>query len=162
MIVGLGIKLKSVWMSMRSWKWTSLRLSQNPDIAARVLLKRANLSFFVLKIFMLWQMHIAPCVLQLFFLPVFCWLLLHSGTIRPLVVKKRIEWRLSGYHSLVVLILFFMLLVDHCQRFPRIGLWVWGRMCDPYVKVSFLTAIPQSSHRDISNLTLSVVLTFLS
>ena len=38
-------------------------------------------------------------------------------------------------------------LVDLCYRLTRIG-W-WGRMCDPYVKESFLTAIPQSFHRDI-------------
>jgi len=44
--VGLGIKLKS--MSVRSWRWTSLRLSRNPCIAARVLLKRANLSFVLM------------------------------------------------------------------------------------------------------------------
>jgi len=43
MIVGLGIKLKS--MSMRSWRWTSLRLPQNPCIAA---LKLINL-YFILK-----------------------------------------------------------------------------------------------------------------
>jgi len=41
-IVCLGIKLKS--MSVRSWRWTSLRLPQNPRIAVRVFLKRANLT----------------------------------------------------------------------------------------------------------------------
>jgi len=46
MIVGLGIKLKS--MSVRSWRWTSLSLPQNPCIAARVLLKRPNLSFVLM------------------------------------------------------------------------------------------------------------------
>ena len=63
---------------------------------------------------------------------------------------KGIEWRLLYFnHSLVVLILdfFFILLVDLCQGLPRI--WLWGRMCDPYVKESFLTAIPQSSCIDI-------------
>ena len=40
-----------------------------------------------------------------------------------------------------------MFLVDLCQGVPRI--WLWGRICDPYVKESFLTAIPQSSRRDI-------------
>ena len=63
---------------------------------------------------------------------------------------KGIEWRLLCVnHSLIVfiLLLFFMLLVDLCQGLPRI--WLWGRMCDPYVKESFLTAIPQSSCRDI-------------
>jgi len=43
MILGLGIKLKS--MSDRSWRWTSLRLPPNPCIAARMLLKTANLNF---------------------------------------------------------------------------------------------------------------------
>jgi len=61
------IKLKS--MSVRSWRWTSLRLPRNPRIAARVLLKRA---IWALSLCMLWQMHTAPCVFQLFFLPVFC------------------------------------------------------------------------------------------
>jgi len=46
MTVGLGIKLKS--MSAKSWRWTSLRLPLNPRIAARVLLKRANLSFVLM------------------------------------------------------------------------------------------------------------------
>jgi len=46
MTVGLGIKLKS--MSVRSWRWTSLRLPRNPHIAARVLLNRANLSFVLI------------------------------------------------------------------------------------------------------------------
>jgi len=81
MIVGLGIRLKS--MSVRSWRWTSLRLPQNPRIATRVLLNRANLSF--VPVCMWWQTHMAPCVFQLFFLPVFCWLCcilvpsLHNG-----------------------------------------------------------------------------------
>jgi len=42
MTVGLGIRLRS--LSVKSWRWTSLRLRRNPRIAARVLLKRANLS----------------------------------------------------------------------------------------------------------------------
>jgi len=46
MIVGLGIRLKSI--SVRSWRWTSLRLPRNPRIAARVLLKSANLSFVLM------------------------------------------------------------------------------------------------------------------
>jgi len=45
-IVGLGINLK--WMSVRSWRWTSFRLPQKPHNAARVLLKRANLSFVLM------------------------------------------------------------------------------------------------------------------
>jgi len=62
---------------------------------------------------------------------------------------KGFEWRLFYVnHSLVVFILFlFMLLVDLCHRLP--GIWLWGRMCDPYVSESFLTAIPPSSCRDI-------------
>jgi len=40
MIVGLGIKLKT--MSVRCWRWTSLRLPRNPRIATRVIVKRAN------------------------------------------------------------------------------------------------------------------------
>jgi len=63
---------------------------------------------------------------------------------------KGIEWRLLYVnHSLVVFILLilFMLLVDLRQGLP--GIWLWGRMCDPYVKESFLTALPQSSHTDI-------------
>jgi len=46
MTVGLGIRLKS--MSVRSLRWTSLRFPRNPRIAARVLLKRANLSFVLM------------------------------------------------------------------------------------------------------------------
>jgi len=59
--VGLGIQLKS--MSVRSWRWISLRLPWNPLIAARVLLKRANLSFVLLYV-----MTDAYGV----FLPIFC------------------------------------------------------------------------------------------
>ena len=46
MTVGLGIRLKS--MSVRSLRWASLRFPRNPRIAARVLLKRANLSFVLM------------------------------------------------------------------------------------------------------------------
>ena len=73
---------------------------------------------------------------------------------------KGIEWRLFYvYHSLVVLILFFMLLVDLWKGLTRIRQWGW--MCGPYVKECFLTAIPQSSRRN-TNLALSAILTFLS
>jgi len=50
--------------------------------------------------------------------------LLHSGAIPPLVVKTRgLNEDFSVNHSLVVLLLFFfMLLVDLCQGRPRIGL----------------------------------------
>jgi len=67
-LVGLRIKLKS--MSLMFWRCTSLRLPRNPHIAARVLLKRA---IWVLSLCMWWQMHMIPCVFQLFFLPVLCW-----------------------------------------------------------------------------------------
>jgi len=80
---------------------------------------------------------------------------------------KGIKWRLLYFnHSLVVFLflLLFMLLVDLCQGLPRIRLW--GRMCDPYVKESFLTAIPQSSRRDIqpcivSSLDFSLIVIFI-
>ena len=69
-------------------------------------------------------------------------------------------------HSLVVfiLLLLFMLLVDLCQGLPR--MWLRGRMCDPYVKESFLTAIPQSSRRDIqpcivSSVDFSLIIIFI-
>jgi len=48
MTVGLVITLKT--MSVRSWRWTSLRLPRNPRIAARVFLKRANLNFVLMYI----------------------------------------------------------------------------------------------------------------
>jgi len=66
-IVGLGIKLKS--MSVRSWRWTLLRLPRNPHIAVRVLLKRANLSF-VLMCVMADAYGYLP--FSVIFLPVFC------------------------------------------------------------------------------------------
>jgi len=43
-MLAIAYQLKS--MSVRSWR-TSLRLPRNPCIAARVLLNRANLSFFL-------------------------------------------------------------------------------------------------------------------
>jgi len=91
--VGLGIKLKS--MSVRSWRWTYLRLPQNPHIAARVLLKRAYLSF---DLSVSWQMHIAQWVIQLFFLPVFCWL---WCILVPSLVAKTRDWmKISQRQSL--------------------------------------------------------------
>ena len=149
MTVGLGIKLKS--MSVRSWRWTSLRLPQNPHIAARVLRKRANLSFVFMYI-------MTDAYGSLHFSAIFSdsllFTLLHSGATLTVVVKTTTrglnkDFSMSINHSLVVfiLLLLFILLVDLCQGLPRI--WLWGRMCDPYVKESFLTAIPQSSRRDI-------------
>jgi len=78
--------------------------------------------------------------------------LVHSAQCHPTICckDKEVKWRLLNVnHSLVILILllFFMLLVDLCKGLTSI--WLWGRMCDPSVKESFLTAIPQSSHRNI-------------
>ena len=147
--VGLGIKLKS--MSVRSWRWTSLYLPQNPLIAARVLLKRANLSFVLM--LWHWQMLMPPCVFQLF-----CqsFALLHSCAIPPVVKTRGLNEDFSMSITVWLYLSFscstwkhdnMMLLVDLCQGLP--GIWLWGRMCCPYVKESFLTAIPQSSRRDI-------------
>jgi len=79
---------------------------------------------------------------------------------------KGIEWRLLcvNHSSIVFILLLFMLLVDLCQGLPRI--WLWGRMCDPYVNESFLTAIPQSSRRDIqpcivSSVDISLIIIFI-
>jgi len=58
--VGLGIRLQS--MSVRSWRWTSLRLPRNPRIAARISSKEQT---WALSLCTLWQMHTAPCVFQL-------------------------------------------------------------------------------------------------
>ena len=84
MTVGQGIKLKSV--SVRSWRWTSLRLPRNPRIAARVLLERANLSF------VLSYVMTDACGSLRFSAIVSASLLftlLHSGAIPPVVVKTR-------------------------------------------------------------------------
>jgi len=87
MIVGLGIELKS--MSVRSWKWTSLRLPGNPRFAARVLLKRANLSF------VLYVCH-DRCTWLLAFYSYFFFqsfvdsvAFSESGAISPVVIKTR-------------------------------------------------------------------------
>ena len=75
---------------------------------------------------------------------------------------KGIEWRLLYVnHSLVVfiLLLLFMSLVDLCQELP--SMWLWGRMCDPYVKESF-SQLFHCPLAEISNLALTAVLTFLS
>ena len=136
MIVGLGIRLKS--MSVRSWRWTSLCLPRNPRIAARVLLNKANLSFVLMYVMTdaYGSKHFSA-IFSASLLTVAFWC--HPSTCED----KWIEWRLLYVnHSLVVLILllFFMLLVDLCHGLPRTGLW--GGMCYPYVKESFLTAIP--------------------
>jgi len=142
MVVGKpGIKLKS--MSVRSSRWISLRLPWNPRIAVRVLLKRANLSF-VLRCMWL-PAYFSPC-----FLLVFCWLCCILVPFLDLFCckYKGIEWRLLNYQSLfgytlLILLFFFMFLVDLCYGLSRI--WLWGRMCNSYVKESFLAAIPQFS-----------------
>jgi len=81
--VGLGIKLMKS-MSVRSWRWTSLRLPRNPRIAARVLLKRANLSFVLMYV-------MTDAYGSLHFSAIFSasllFTLLHSGAILPVVVK---------------------------------------------------------------------------
>ena len=138
MILGLGIKLKSCPWGPGGGPWTALRLPWNPLIVARVFLKRENLSF-VLVMTDAWCIWI-PMFFSYFFLPVFCWLccILSSPTCCE---NKGVQWTfLNVNHSLVVFIhFFFMLLVNLFQGLPRI--WLWGRMCDPYVKKSFLTAI---------------------
>ena len=73
-------------MSVRSWRWTSLHLPQNPRIAARVLLKRAN-----------WDMSLCNVITDaygsLHFSAIFSasilFTLLHSGAIPPIVMKTR-------------------------------------------------------------------------
>ena len=86
MIVGLGIKLKS--MSVMSWRWTSLCLPWNPRIAARVHLKRANLSF--VHMYVMTDAHGSLCFSVIFSASLlFTITLLHSGAISPVVVKTR-------------------------------------------------------------------------
>jgi len=55
----------------RGGQWTSFRLPRNPGIAARVLLKRANLSFVLT--YVMTDSHSSLHVSAIF-LPVFCWL----------------------------------------------------------------------------------------
>jgi len=73
-------------MFVRSWRWTSLRLLRNPRIGARVLLKRANLSFVLVNVMtdvygsLRFSAIISASLL---------FTLLHSGAIPPVVVKTR-------------------------------------------------------------------------
>jgi len=84
MTVSLGIRLKS--MSVRSWRWTSLRLPRTPRITARVLLKRANLSFFLV--------GYDRCIwLSAFFSYLFCQSFVDSWILVP---SLRLLWR-QGY-----------------------------------------------------------------
>ena len=73
-------------MFVRSWRWTSLRLLRNPRIGARVLLKRANLSFVLVNV-------MTDVYGSLRFSAIFSasllFTLLHSGAIPPVVVKTR-------------------------------------------------------------------------
>jgi len=81
-VVVLRIKLKSMSMRMRSWRWTSLCLPWNLHIAEMCSSKKQiwALSLIAYMLCMSWQMHMAPCVFQLFFLPVFCWIWGHLST----------------------------------------------------------------------------------
>jgi len=84
MTVSLGIRLKS--MSVRSWRWTSLRLPRTPRITARVLLIRANLSFFLV--------GYDRCIwLSAFFSYLFCQSFVDSWILVP---SLRLLWR-QGY-----------------------------------------------------------------
>jgi len=84
MTVDLGSRLKS--MSVRSWRWTSLRLPRNPRISARVLLKRANLSFVLM--YVMTDAYGSLRFSAIFSASVLL-TLLHSGAIPPVVVKTR-------------------------------------------------------------------------
>jgi len=82
--VGLGIKLKS--MSVRSWRWTSLCLLRNLHIAARALLKRANLSFVLTYVM---TNAYGSLRFSAIFSASLLFTLLHSGAIPQVVVKTR-------------------------------------------------------------------------
>jgi len=58
--------------------------------------------------------------------------------------NKGIEWRLQCQSLLIFF--FFMLLIDLWNGLCRI--WLWGRMCDLYVKECF-RIVPQSSCKNI-------------
>ena len=76
-------------MSVRSWRWTSLRLPRNPRIAERVLLKRANLSFVLMYVM---TDAYGSLRFSAIFSASFLFTLLHSGAIPPVVVKTQGDW----------------------------------------------------------------------
>ena len=64
---------------------------------------------------------------------------------------QNFKWRLLNVHHCFLFLSFFsqhILLVDLCKGLIRIRL-LSKKSCDPYVKNTFLTAILQSSHRNI-------------
>jgi len=147
-------------MSVRSWRWTSFRLPLNPHIGASVLLKRENLNLSFVFMYVMTDEYSSLRFFSCFFYQSFVYSVAFWCHPSSCCEDKGIEWRLLYVnHFLVVFILLlFMLLVDLCQGLPRIGLW--GRMCDLYVKESFLTAILQSSRRDIQPCIVSSVDSF--
>jgi len=79
-------KLKS--MSVRSWRWTSLGLPQNSRVAARVLFKRANMSFVLLIMYVMTDAYGSSRFSAIFSASLlFTLTLLHSGAVPPVVVK---------------------------------------------------------------------------
>jgi len=140
-------------MSVRSWRWTSLQF-----VCLDILVLQQGCSSKE----QTWALSLAyvrydRCIwLLVFFSYFFCQPFVYSVAFwcHPstcLVVKTR---GLNEDFSMSITLLLYLSfsfsccwLVDLCQGLPRI--WLWGRMYDPYVKESFLTAIPQSSRRDI-------------
>jgi len=86
MIVGLGIRLKS--LSVKSWMWASLRLPRNSHIAAKVLLKKANLSFILSHMYVMTDAYGSLCFSAIFSASLLL-TLLHSRAIPLVVVKTR-------------------------------------------------------------------------
>jgi len=157
MIVGLGIMLKS--MSVKSWRWTSLSLPRNPRIAARVLLKRANLSSALM--YVMTDAYGSLCFSAIFSASLLL-TLLHSGAIPPLVVKTR---GLNEDFSMSITLWLYLFcsfsccwLISAARDFPEYDCEVG---CVILTSKKVFSQLFHSSLAEISNLSLSAVLTFL-
>ena len=89
--------------------------------------------------------------LSAIFQPVLCWLWCILVPSHHLLWRLRDWMKSSQCQSLfgcTYAFSLFHVVGKSLLGLPRIRL-LWGRMCDPYVKESFLTTIPQSCRRDI-------------
>ena len=155
-IVGLVNKLRS--MSVRSWRWTSRRLPRNPRMAARVLLKRANLSLDLMYVM---TDAYGPLRFSAIFSASLLFTLLHSGAIPPLVKTRGLNEDLYMSITLWLYLSFFSFSCcwyTSARDFPE---YDCEEGCVILMSKKVFSQLFHSPLAEISNLALSAVLTLL-